>query len=71
MTVDKVLIRFSQVAVGIDLQDAKIAVSFGDRFEITKRSAMIAAQQRDEFAGIQQGPGLFVYPVVQIRRCLH
>src|ERR1700754_2673875 len=70
MRVSKILVAFAEIAMRVDLQDAELAVSFRDGLIITKRGAVIAAQQAYEFSLAEEGFGLFVHPFIKVGAAL-
>jgi hypothetical protein len=51
--------------VSVDLQDAEVAMFFGDGFVIAQGGTVIAAKEPHEFILFEERTGLFVYPFIQ------
>ena len=61
--ISKPFVRFSQVHVGINLQDPKRAVHLAQCPDIPQRGAVISSKQRNQLPFIQQGGGSLFDPL--------
>ena len=65
MRIIETFVSFPQVKMCIDLQDAKFAMLFSNRFQKSKRCTMITTQYTYQLISFKQDLCLFIHPVVK------
>src|SRR3954464_10278797 len=65
MRINKSFITIAEIAMSINLENAKRSKFLTNGFHKSKRSTVITSEKRNQFSPFKQGPGLLVYPMIQ------